>query len=88
MKDLEEEIVDIDDIINIVNETKILIKEDKYKNYSIKGLWKVLPEKNIKLEDALPKYTGENDLEISKPEISDNNWNNLTKKISMSNWFF
>ena len=36
LKDFEEEIVDNDEISNIVNEIKMLIKEDKYKNDSIK----------------------------------------------------
>ena len=36
MKDLEKEIVDNDEILKIVNETKIIFKEDRYNNDSIK----------------------------------------------------
>ena len=53
MKDWEEVIVDNDEIFNIVNEIKLLIKEDRYNNDSIKDLIKDNPNKIIKLEEAL-----------------------------------
>ena len=53
MKDWEEEIVDNDEIFNIVNEIKVIIKEDRYNNDSIKDLKKDNPNKIIKLEEAL-----------------------------------
>ena len=40
LEDFEEEIVDNDEILNIVNEIKMLITEDKYKNDSIKDFKK------------------------------------------------
>ena len=45
LKDFEEESVDDNKILNIVNETKMLITEDKYKNDSIKDLEKDYPDK-------------------------------------------
>ena len=83
LKDLEEEIVDNDEILNIVNETNI-IKEDRYNNDSIKVLKKDYPNKIIKLEEALLDYIGENDLKNFKTEIPDNKWKYLTKKNSIS----
>ena len=38
LKDLKEEIDDNNEILNIVNEIKLLVKEDKYKNISFKDL--------------------------------------------------
>ena len=45
LKELEREIVDSDEILNTVNDIKILIKEDQYKNDSIKDLKKGYPDK-------------------------------------------
>ena len=82
LKDLEEEIVDNDEILNIANEIKILIKEDRYNIDSIQDLRKYYPNKIIKLEEALLKYIGENDLKILKTEIPDNKWKYFTKKLA------
>ena len=49
MKDFEEDIVDNDEILNIVKEIKILIKEDRYTNDPIKDLKKDYPDKIEKL---------------------------------------
>ena len=77
MKDFEEEIVDNVEILNIVNEIKMLIKEDKYKNDSIKVLKKGYPDKINELEEALLDYMGENDLKILKTGFPDK-WKYLT----------
>ena len=62
MKDFEEQIVDNDDeVLNIVNEIKILFEEDEYKNDCIKDLKKDYPDKIFELEEPLLDYMGEND---------------------------
>ena len=58
MKDLKEESVDNDQILNIVNEMKILIKEDKYKNDSVNDLKEDYPDNIKNLEEALLNYIG------------------------------
>ena len=78
LKDFEEEIVDNDETLNIVNEIKLLITEDMYKNESIKDLKKNYPDKINELEDALLDYMGENDLKILKTGFPDI-WKFLTK---------
>ena len=87
MKDFEEKIVDTDEILNIVNEIKRLITENKYKNDSIKNLKKDYPDKIIELEEALLDYMGEIDLQILKTGFPDK-WNNLTKKLAYPYEFF
>ena len=81
MKDLEKEFVDTDEILNIVTEIKILIKENKYKNDSIEDLNKDYPDKTEKIEDVLLNYIGENDPKILKTEFPDRKWKYLTKKL-------
>ena len=78
LEDFEEEIVNNDEILNTVNEIKLLITEDKYKNDSIKDLKKDYHDKINELEEALLDYIGENDLKILKMEFPDK-WNFLTK---------
>ena len=56
---MEEEIDDNEEIFNIVIEIKILLKEEKYKNDSIKVLRKVFPEEILKLGETLLNYIGE-----------------------------
>ena len=73
-KNLKEEIVDNDEIINIVNG----IQE---KGRTIKGLKKDYPEKSTKLEEASLNYMGENDLEFLKTEIPDK-WKFLSEKLA------
>ena len=87
LKDFEEEIVDNDEILNIVNEIKMLIKENKYKNDSIKDLKKDYPDKINELEEDLLDYMGENDLKILKTEFPDK-WKYLTKKLAYPYEFF
>ena len=50
MKNFEEEVGDSDDFLNIVNEIKILIKEDGYSRDSIKDLKEDFPDKFERLE--------------------------------------
>ena len=82
MKNLKEEIVNNDEIINIVNEIKILIKEDRYTNHSIKEFKKRLSRKIMILEETLIIYQGAIDVKILKTDFSDKKWKHLTKKIS------
>ena len=72
LKDLKEEIVDNDEIVNTVNEIKILIREDSYEKDSIKELKNDYPDKIEKLEEALLNYMGENHLKNLKAEFPDN----------------
>ena len=73
MKNLKNEIIDNDEILDIVNE---IIEEDK----TIEDLKKNYPDKIKNLEAALLNYIGENDLKSLKTEFPDN-WKNLTKKL-------
>ena len=81
LKDLEGEFVDNDQILNTVNEIKILIKKYQYKNDSIKDLKKDYPDEIKNLEETLPNYIGENDLKLLKTEFPDK-WEFLTKKMA------
>ena len=87
LKDFEKEIVDNDEIINIVNETKMLITEDKYKNVSIKDIKKDYPDKIKQLEEALLIYMGENDLKLLKNGFPDK-WKYLNKKLAYPYEYF
>ena len=60
MKILKEETVDNGEISIIVNEIKILFKEDKYNFDSFMDIKKDYPDKSEKLEGALFNYMGEN----------------------------
>ena len=71
LKNLKEEIVDNDEILNIIDE---IIGDDK----TIKDLKKDYPEEIKKLEEALLDYMGENDLKILKTGFPDK-WKYLTK---------
>ena len=81
LEDFEEEIIDDDEILNIVIETKRLITQNKYKIDSIKNLRKDHPDKIKELEEALLDYMGENDLKILKTGFPDK-WNYLPKKLA------
>ena len=65
LKKFENEIVDIDELLINVGETKTLIKEDKYKKDSIKDLKKDYPV----IIEASINYLSENDT-----EFPDNKW--------------
>ena len=86
-KDFEEEIVDNGEISNILNETKMLITEDKYKNDSMKDLKKDYPGKIKELEEALLDYMRENDLKILKTGFA-HKWKCFTKKLAYPHEFF
>ena len=87
LEDFEKEIVDNDEILNIVNEIKLLITEDMYKIDSIKDLKKDYPDKINESEEALLDYMGENDLKILKTGLPDK-WKYLTKKLAYPYEFF
>ena len=80
MKNLKEEIVDNDEILNIVDE----IEED---DKTIKDLKKDYPEKIKNLQEALLNYIGENDLKILKTRFPDK-WKVITKKLAYPYEFF
>ena len=87
LKELEEEIVDDDEMINIVNQTKILIKEDGYNKDSTKKLTKDFPDIVEKLEEALHNYMGEYNLKILKREFL-GKWKCLTKNLAYPYEYF
>ena len=72
---MKAEIFDNDEILNIANEIE---EEDR----TIEDLKKDYTEEIIKLEEALLKYMGENDLKILKTEFPDNKWKCLTKRLA------
>ena len=74
LKNLKEEIVDNDEILNIINE---IIEDDK----TIKDWKKYYPEEIKNLEEALLDYMGENDLKILKTGFPDK-WKFLSKKLA------
>ena len=74
LKNLKEEIVDNDYILNIVTDI------GEY-NRTIKDLKRDYPEKIKNLEEALLNYMGENDLEILKIGFPDK-WKYLTEKLA------
>ena len=80
LKNLKEEIVDNDEILDIVNK---IVEEDK----TIKDLKKDYPNENKNLEEASLDYMGENDLKILKTGLSDK-WKYLTKKLAYPYEFF
>ena len=80
LKDLKEEIVDNDEILNIVNE---IIEDGK----TIKVLERDYPDKIKNSEEALLNYMGDNDLQILKTEFPDK-WNYLTKKLAYPYEYF
>ena len=73
LKNLKEEIVDNDEILNIINE---IIEDDK----TVEDLKKDYPEEIRNLKEALLNYMGENDLKILKRGFPDK-WKFLSKKL-------
>ena len=80
LKNLKEEIIDNDKILNIVNK----ITED---NKTIKDLKEDYPKEIKNLEEALLDYMGENDLKILKRGFPDK-WKYLTKKLAYPYEYF
>ena len=74
LKNLKEEIVDNDEILDIVNK---IVEDDR----TIKDLKKGYPEEIKILEEALLDYMRENDLKKLKTGFPDK-WKYLTKKLS------
>ena len=87
LKNFEEEIVDNYEILNIINEIKTLITENKYKNDSIDVLKKDHPDKINELEKALLNYMGENNLDTLKTGFPDK-WKYLAKKLAYPYEYF
>ena len=87
LKDFKREIVDIDEIINIVNEKKILIEENRYKKDSIKDSKNDFPDTIENIEETLLTYMVENDLEDLKTEFL-HKWKYWTKKSADPYEFF
>ena len=81
------EIVDYDEILNLVNQTKRIIQEDTYNSDSIEDLKKDYPCKIKKLDETLLKYIGGKDLKILKIEFPDN-WKHLIKNIAFPYEYF
>ena len=80
LKNLKEEIVDNDEILNIIDE---IIGEDR----TIEDLKKDYPEEIKNLEEALLDYMGENDLKFLKTGFP-NKWKYLTKKLAYQYEYF
>ena len=87
MKTLKKQIVDNDEILNIVNEIKRIIKVDRYENESIQDLKKDYPNEIEKLEESLLNYRGENDRKLLKMEFPET-WKFLTKKLAYMYEYF
>ena len=88
MKNLKEENVDNDELMNIVNEIKKLFKEDRYNNDSIEELKNVYPVENEKLEEALLDYMGEIDPKSLKTDFLWNKWMCLIEKLAYPYEYF
>ena len=80
LKNLKEEIVDNDEILNNVNK---IVEDDR----TINDLKKDYPEEIKNLEEALLDYMGENDLKILKTGFPDK-WKFLTKKLAYPYEYF
>ena len=80
MKNLKEEIVDNDEILNNINK---IVEEDK----TIEDLKKDYPNEIKSLEEAILDYVGENDLKILKTGFPDK-WKFLNKKLVYLSEFF
>ena len=80
LKNLKEEIVNIDEISNIINK---IVEDDR----TIDDLKKDYPEESKISEEALLDYMGENDLKILKTGFPDK-WKYLTKKLAYPYEYF
>ena len=80
LRNLKEEVVDNDKILDIVNK---IVEEDK----TIRDLKKDYPNEIKSLQEALLDYMGENDLKFLKTGFPDK-WKYLTKKIACPYEYF
>ena len=80
VKNLKEEIVDNDEILDIVNK---IVEDDR----TIEDLKIDYPDEIKKIEEALLDYIGENDLEILKTGFPDK-WKYLTKNLAYPYEYF
>ena len=86
LKNLKNEVVGDDKILNIINQLENMIDKNK-RNKSISDLKKKYPDKINELEEAFLDYIGENDLKILKTEFLDK-WRYLTKKLAYPYEYF
>ena len=86
LKDLKEEVLGYEKILNIISELKNMIDKTKT-NQSISTLKKRCPDKINELEEASLNYIGNNDLKILKTEFPDI-WKYLTKKLAYPYEYF
>ena len=77
-----DEFVGNDERINILNDIKLINKEDMFYNDSFKDIKKEDPDKIKKLEEASLNYMGKNDFKNLKTEVLDIKWKFLTKKLA------
>ena len=80
LKNLKNEIVENDEILDIVNKIMEEVKTNK-------DLLKDYPNGIKNLEEALLNYKGENDLKILKTGFPDK-WNFLTEKLAYPHEYF
>ena len=80
LKNVKEEIVDNEEILDIVNK---IVEEDK----TIKDLKRDYPDEIKNLKEALLDYMGENDLKILKTRFPDK-WKFLSKKLAYPYEYF
>ena len=84
---MAEEIVANDKILNFVDESRTIIKGDRYVNGFIKDLKKDYSDKSEKLEETLLDLMGEIDPKTMRTDFSDNKWKSLTKTLADPNEF-
>ena len=87
LKDFKEQIADNDEILNFIDQIKILIKENIFKKDSFKDLKEDYPDNINESEEAILNYKGENDLKVLKEGFPDE-WDYLTKKLTYPFDFF
>ena len=85
---MKEVFVDNDELLIIVIEMKILYREDRHKNGSIKDIKKTTQKKSWKKEDALLKFRSDIDLRNLKTDFLVKKRILLTKKTSIPTWIF
>ena len=81
MIDFEDEVVDNDEMLNSVNEIKIILKENRYGIDSIQDWKKDYPNEIEKSEESLLNCMGENDLKLIKMDFPDK-WKYSTEKLA------
>ena len=88
MKNLKEAIVDNDEILNVVNDTNMVITEDWYNNDSVKYLEKDYLDEIVKYCETLNIYLSEIDPKTLNTQFPDKKWNYLTKTLAYAYEYF